>query len=145
MRAVIQRIKGGQITVGEEVISTVGPGLCIFLAVHREDTEANVDYLTEKITRLRIFDDEQGKMNRSLLDTKGDLLIVSEFTLYGKCTQGNRPSFSDAAPPDQAQRLYDSFVHRLRYLGLRVSTGRFRAKMNVALVNDGPVTFILDT
>ena len=144
MRAVIQRIKGGQITVGEEVISTAGPGLCIFLAVRRADTEANVDYLTEKIARLRIFDDEQGKMNRSLLDSKGDVLIVSEFTLYGNCTHGNRPSFSDAAPPEEAQRLYDSFVRRLRDLGFRVSTGRFRAKMNVALVNDGPVTFILD-
>jgi len=144
VRAVIQRIKDGQIAVGEEIISSVGPGLCIFLAVGRDDTDANVNYLTDKIIHLRIFDDEQGKMNRSFLEVTGELLVVSEFTLYGDCTRGNRPSFSEAAPPPEAERLYECFVRRLQELGLRVSTGRFRAKMNVALINDGPVTFILD-
>ncbi len=144
MRILIQRITEGKVTREGKTIGEVGPGLCIFLGIAREDTEQNATYLAEKVTKLRIFEDAAGKMNRSLAEARGEILVVSEFTLYGDCVKGNRPSFSQAAPPDQAEKLYRLFVQRLRAYGFRVSTGQFQAKMEVATVNDGPVTFILE-
>jgi D-tyrosyl-tRNA(Tyr) deacylase len=145
MRAVIQRVAEARVSVGEEIVSGIGPGLCIFLGIAVNDSEKDAESLASKIGSLRIFEDEQGKMNRSVRDTRGDLLVVSQFTLYGDCRKGNRPSFSAAAAPEPAKRLYDDFVQRLRQTGLKVATGEFRATMKVALVNDGPVTLILET
>ena len=144
MRLVIQRVATAQVVVADEIVSQIGAGLCVFLGVGRKDSESNADSLAEKISNLRIFDDDQGKMNRSARDVGAEILVVSQFTLYGDCTRGNRPSFSDAAPAAEAQRLYEIFVAQLKALGLRVSTGRFQAKMAVSLTNDGPVTFILE-
>lgn len=144
MRVVIQRIHHGHVVARGKLVSKAGPGLAVFLAVAKDDTEVNADYLIEKIKHLRIFEDEHGKMNRSILDVTGDLLLVSEFTLYGDCTKGNRPSFSHAAPPAEAQSLYDYFVRRLRESAIRVATGEFQAAMKVTLENDGPVTFLLE-
>ena len=145
MRAVIQRVAEARVSVGEEIVSGIGPGLCIFLGIAVNDSEKDAESLASKIGSLRIFEDEQGKMNRSVRKTRGDLLVVSQFTLYGDCRKGNRPSFSAAAAPEPAKRLYDDFVQRLRQTGLKVATGEFRATMKVALVNDGPVTLILET
>lgn len=145
MRAVIQRVAEARVSVGEEIVSGIGPGLCIFLGIAVNDSEKDAESLASKIGRLRIFADEQGKMNRSVRETRGDLLVVSQFTLYGDCRKGNRPSFSAAAAPEPAKRLYDDFVQRLRQTGLKVATGEFRATMKIALVNDGPVTLILET
>lgn len=145
MRAVIQRVAEARVSVGEEIVSGIGPGLCIFLGIAVNDSEKDAESLASKISRLRIFEDEQGKMNRSVRETRGDLLVVSQFTLYGDCRKGNRPSFSAAASPEPAKRLYDDFVQRLRQTGLKVATGEFRATMKIALVNDGPVTLILET
>ena len=145
MRAVIQRVAEARVSVGEEIVSGIGPGLCIFLGIAVNDSEKDAESLASKIGSLRIFEDEQGKMNRSVRETRGDLLVVSQFTLYGDCRKGNRPSFSAAAAPEPAKRLYDDFVQRLRQTGLKVATGEFRAHMKVALVNDGPVTLILET
>lgn len=145
MRAVIQRVAEARVSVGEEIVSGIGPGLCIFLGIAVNDSEKDAEFLASKIGSLRIFEDEQGKMNRSVRETRGDLLVVSQFTLYGDCRKGNRPSFSAAAAPEPAKRLYDDFVQRLRQTGLKVATGEFRATMKVALVNDGPVTLILET
>jgi D-tyrosyl-tRNA(Tyr) deacylase len=145
MRAVIQRVAEARVSVGEEIVSGIGPGLCIFLGIAVNDSEKDAESLASKIGSLRIFEDEQGKMNRSVREIRGDLLVVSQFTLYGDCRKGNRPSFSAAAAPEPAKRLYDDFVQRLRQTGLKVATGEFRATMKVALVNDGPVTLILET
>lgn len=145
MRAVIQRVAEARVSVGEEIVSGIGPGLCIFLGIAVNDSEKDAESLASKIGSLRIFADEQGKMNRSVRETRGDLLVVSQFTLYGDCRKGNRPSFSAAAAPEPAKRLYDDFVQRLRQTGLKVATGEFRATMKIALVNDGPVTLILET
>ena len=145
MRAVIQRVAEARVSVGEEIVSGIGPGLCIFLGIAVNDSEKDAESLASKIGSLRIFEDEQGKMNRSVREIRGDLLVVSQFTLYGDCRKGNRPSFSAAAAPEPAKRVYDDFVQRLRQTGLKVATGEFRAHMKVALVNDGPVTLILET
>ena len=145
MRAVIQRVAEARVSVGEEIVSGIGPGLCIFLGIAVNDSEKDAESLASKIGSLRIFEDERGKMNRSVREIRGDLLVVSQFTLYGDCRKGNRPSFSAAAAPEPAKRLYDDFVQRLRQTGLKVATGEFRAHMKVALVNDGPVTLILET
>jgi len=145
MRAVIQRVAEARVSVGEEIVSGIGPGLCIFLGIAVNDSEKDAESLASKIGSLRIFEDERGKMNRSVREIRGDLLVVSQFTLYGDCRKGNRPSFSAAAAPEPAKRLYDDFVQRLRQTGLKVATGEFRATMKVALVNDGPVTLILET
>ena len=145
MRAVIQRVIQAKVTVGGKSVGQIGPGLCIFLGVGKDDTEANAKALGDKITNLRLFEDEQGKMNRSLLDTGGELLVVSQFTLYGDCRKGNRPSFTDAAPPAQAERLYEYFSARLRNAGIKIAAGQFQAHMQVALVNDGPVTLVLES
>ena len=130
--------------VVDEIVGRIGAGLCVFLGVGKSDDERMARRLAEKLSSLRIFEDEQGKMNRSVADIGGEILVVSQFTLYGDCERGNRPSFSDAAPATEAQRLYDIFVADLRALDLHVATGRFQAKMAVSLTNDGPVTFILE-
>jgi len=130
--------------VADQIVGQIGAGLCVFLGVGKADDESKAGFLADKLSRLRIFEDEQGKMNRSVIDAGGEILVVSQFTLYGDCDKGNRPSFTDAAPAIQAERLYGYFVERLRALGLRVATGQFQAKMAVSLTNDGPVTFILE-
>lgn len=145
MRVVLQRIKEGTVTVEGEVTGRTGNGICLFVAVAKEDTERDAAQLAEKAADLRIFEDQEGKMNRSLREVKGEVLIVSEFTLYGDCTRGRRPSFSRAAAPQDAERLYDYFVQRVKDLGFKVATGRFQAKMDVQIINDGPVTLILDS
>ncbi len=117
----------------------------MLLGVGKQDGDTDADFLAEKISNLRVFEDDQGKMNRSILEAGGELLVVSQFTLYGDCRKGNRPSFTEAAPAAEAERLYQHFVRRLSDAGMRVATGRFQARMKVSLVNDGPVTFILDS
>ena len=145
MRLLIQRVKQGAVAVEGKEIGRIGAGLCLFLGVAREDTEKDADYLAEKTAGLRIFEDEAGKFNRSLLDVRGEVLVVSEFTLYGDSSKGKRPSFSRAAAPETAQGLYEYFVKRLNTMGLSVATGKFQAKMDVSIVNDGPVTFLLES
>ena len=143
MRTVIQRVSEATVTVDGETISRIGAGLCILLGVGKEDTQENAAGLADKVTNLRIFADDLGKMNRSALDIGGAILVISQFTLYGDCRRGNRPSFFDAAPPALAQELYQAFTNRLRAAGLSVVTGQFQAHMKVALINDGPVTLFL--
>jgi D-tyrosyl-tRNA(Tyr) deacylase len=128
-----------------EVVGAIGPGLVVLLGVGLGDTDAEAEYLADKVLNLRVFSDEGGQMNRSVLDTGGGLLVVSQFTLQGDARKGRRPSYSEAAPPEQANRLYERFVERLRPSGLTVATGVFRAMMDVALVNHGPVTILLDS
>jgi D-aminoacyl-tRNA deacylase len=144
VRAVIQRVTDARVSAGEETVGRIGAGICVFLGVGKEDSERSAATLADKIKNLRIFEDPEGKMNRSIIDAGGALLVVSQFTLYGDCRRGNRPSFTGAAPPAEADRLYQGFVARLRAAGLTVATGRFQARMNVTLVNDGPVTFYLE-
>lgn len=144
MRAVIQRVTQGKVRVGDEVVGEIGLGCVVLLAVHVRDTDAQAAALAEKVAHLRIFGDDEGKLNRSILDVGGAVLSVSQFTLYGNIEKGRRPSFIDAAPPDRAEALYQVFNDRLRTLGVPVSTGRFRAMMTVEIHNDGPVTLILD-
>jgi D-tyrosyl-tRNA(Tyr) deacylase len=131
--------------VEEQVVGRIGAGLVVLVGVGKSDTPASGVALAEKIANLRVFDDNQGKMNRSLLQTEGEVLCVSQFTLYGDCRKGRRPSYDQAAPPDRALLLYEGFVESLRGLGIRTETGQFRALMEVELVNDGPVTLLLDT
>ncbi len=145
MRVLIQRIKEGRVTIDGKEISRIQAGVCLFLGIANGDTKENADYLAEKVVALRIFEDEAGKFNRSILDVQGEVLTISEFTLYGDCSKGRRPSFSRAAPPQEAEPLYHYFVQRLKVLGLKVATGRFQAKMEVNIINQGPVTFILDS
>lgn len=144
MRLVIQRVSNASVTVGDEIVGRIGAGLCVFLGVGKADDASKARHLSEKLSSLRIFEDEQGKMNRSTADVGAEILVVSQFTLYGDCARGNRPSFSDAAPAAEAERLYEIFVDHLKALDLRVASGRFQAKMAVSLTNDGPVTFILE-
>lgn len=144
MKAVIQRVSSASVTVADQVVGQIGQGLLVLLGVEKGDGEAPADWLAEKIVSLRLFEDEAGKMNRSLQDSGGAVLAVSQFTLAGNCTKGRRPSFDTAAPPDQARQLYDYFVEALKRQGVAVQTGVFQADMQVALVNDGPVTFILE-
>jgi D-tyrosyl-tRNA(Tyr) deacylase len=145
MRVVIQRVREASVAVDGAVVGSIDHGLLILMGVQASDGPADVDYLVDKIIGLRIFEDDAGKMNRSVVESSGGLLIVSQFTLYGDCRKGRRPSFVQAAPPEQARSLYDLFVDRARASGLRTQTGIFAADMAVALVNDGPVTFILDS
>ena len=140
----MQRVAAGRVDVGDRSVGQIGAGMLILLGVGNGDNEANADALADKIKQLRIFEDEQGKMNRSVSDVGGELLVVSQFTLYGDCRKGNRPSFSDAAVPAEAERLYLYFSQRLRDGGLKVTNGQFQAHMRVAIVNDGPVTFVLE-
>ena len=145
MRIVVQRVAEARVTVGSETVGEIGPGLCIFVGVGKEDAENQADVLADKIKNLRIFDDAQGKMNRSIIDAGGEVMVISQFTLYGDCRKGNRPSFTDAAPAAEADRLYRYFAEQLRRADLQVATGRFQAHMKVALINDGPVTLLLES
>jgi D-tyrosyl-tRNA(Tyr) deacylase len=145
VRAVIQRVTRASVTVEGRVAGEIGAGLLVLLGVSRTDNPESAAYLAEKIANLRIFSDEAGKMNLSLLDVGGSALLVSQFTLYGDTRGGRRPSYVQAAPPEQASRLYEEFVRTIRALGVPVQTGVFQAHMQVELVNDGPVTILLDS
>jgi D-aminoacyl-tRNA deacylase len=145
MRAIVQRVSRAQVTVNNEIVGSIGLGLLVLLGVGKDDTEADATYLAEKIAGLRIFEDADGKMNRSVQDIAGSVLAVSQFTLYGDVRRGKRPSFDAAAPPAEAKRLYEFFVQQIQALGLRCETGRFQATMQVELVNEGPVTILLDS
>ena len=145
MRAVVQRVTRASVTVGVEVVGQIGGGLLVLLGVGHADTEADAAYLAGKIAGLRIFEDTQQKMNLSVIDVKGSALVVSQFTLYGDVRRGKRPSFDDAAPPEQARNLYERFVRILEEAGVPCATGRFQEMMEVELVNSGPVTILLDS
>lgn len=144
MKAVIQRVRSASVTVDGQVVGRIGQGIMVLLGVEKGDAEASADWLAEKIAGLRIFEDEAGKMNRALTDIGGAVLAVSQFTLAGNCDKGRRPSFDTAAPADEGRRLYDYFVEALKRQNVPVQTGIFQADMQVALVNHGPVTFILE-
>jgi D-tyrosyl-tRNA(Tyr) deacylase len=145
MKAVIQRVTKASVHVEGKTVGQIGSGLLVLLGVAKDDGEADSRYLVEKIRTLRIFSDEQGKMNRSLVDVEGSVLLVSQFTLLGRMAHGRRPSFDEAAPPDEAKRLYEQVVTGLQHQGTHVETGVFAADMQVELLNDGPVTFVLDS
>lgn len=144
MRVVIQRVKKGAVTVGDETVGEIGRGFVILLGVSASDTPDEARWLAKKCASLRVFEDEEGLMNLGLSDVGGEALVVSQFTLYGDCGKGRRPSFVDAAPPEKAEALYGEFVRAMREHGIRVATGRFRAKMLVEILNDGPVTLVLE-
>jgi D-tyrosyl-tRNA(Tyr) deacylase len=145
MRVVIQRVKEAQVKVEGRTIGRIARGMLVFLGVARGDNEACADHLVKKITELRIFEDAQGKMNVSAPEAGAEFLVVSQFTLYGNCDKGRRPSFDEAAPPAQGEELYNYFVTQLKAAKAVVETGQFRAAMDVSLINDGPVTFIIDS
>jgi D-aminoacyl-tRNA deacylase len=145
MRAVVQRVSRAQVSVGDEVVGKIGPGLLVLLGVSKSDAKSDADYLAGKILGLRIFDDENGKMNLSIAETRGAVLAVSQFTLYGDVRKGKRPSFDEAAPPQLARELYEYFVSKIREDGVTCETGRFQTTMQVELMNDGPVTILLDS
>ena len=145
MRAVVQRVKSAAVSVDGDPIASIGRGFVVFLGVGKGDDTGDVEYLVEKIPYLRIFQDEGEKFNLSLMDVGGEILVVSQFTLFGDCRKGRRPSFTEAANPEYARTLYDHFVSGLGGKGVRVQAGRFQAMMMVSLVNDGPVTLLLDT
>ena len=145
MRAVVQRVTRASVTVDDEVVGKIGPGVLVLLGVGTRDTDAEAISLADRVIDLRIFPDEDGKMDLSLADTGGDMLVVSQFTLFGDARRGRRPSYISAAAPAEADRLYEAFTAQARTRITKVSTGRFRAMMQVELVNDGPVTILLDT
>jgi D-aminoacyl-tRNA deacylase len=145
VRAVVQRVREASVVVDGAVVGAIGHGLCVLLGVGTADADGDAERLSKKIVGLRIFEDDAGHMNRALADVGGGLLVVSQFTLYGDCRRGRRPSFTAAAPPEQAEALYERFVANARAEGVAVETGRFRTHMQVALVNDGPVTLLLDS
>lgn len=145
MRAVIQRVKKAEVHVQQICIGKINQGLLILLGIHENDTVKDVDYLVKKISKLRIFEDEQGKMNDSITDIQGSILNVSQFTLYANTKKGNRPSFVEAARPEQAVPLYELFNEKIKQAGINLQTGEFGADMQVSLINDGPVTIIIDT
>lgn len=145
MRIVIQRVKSASVTVDNEIIGKIGKGILVLLGISVDDSEKDALYLLEKTLNLRIFEDYEDKMNLSLLDISGELLVVSQFTLYGDSRKGRRPSFIEAAPPEKANALYEYFVSEAKQKLLRVETGKFQAMMDVALINDGPVTILLDS
>lgn len=145
MRAVIQRVSRAQVSVDGKVTGEIGHGLAVLLAIHRDDIIKDAQWMVDKITHLRIFDDQQGLMNLSLVDTQGEVLIISQFTLYGDCRKGRRPSWNGAAPPDLARRLYNDVINLCRERGLSVQSGVFQAMMDVSLTNTGPVTMLLDS
>ena len=145
MRAVIQRVGHAQVKAADEIIGSIGPGLLVFLGVGKGDTEQDLSYIFEKTVHLRVFEDENQKMNRSLLDVGGAMLVVSQFTLYGDCRKGRRPSFDQACDPKIADAFYEAFVQKARDMGIFTQTGRFGADMKVELLNDGPVTILLDS
>lgn len=145
VRAVVQRVSEASVRVDGATVGQIGPGLVVLLGVGREDAERDAEYLADKVLNLRIFPDGEGQMNRSVVDVAGGVLVVSQFTLLGDVRRGRRPSYTEAAPPEEADRLYGLFVERLRPSGLEVATGVFRAMMDVSLVNQGPVTILLDS
>jgi D-aminoacyl-tRNA deacylase len=145
MRAVVQRVTEARVEVEGQTVGDIDTGLLVLLGVSRDDSQEDAEYLVEKIARLRIFTDDEGKMNRSVMETGGALLVVSQFTLYGDVRRGRRPSYSDAASPELANSLYEYFVEQLRLYGLKVETGVFQAMMKISLTNDGPVTILLDS
>lgn len=145
MRAVLQRVTKASVTVEDEIVGQIEHGFAILLGVAAGDQEADAQYLADKTVGLRVFDDDQGKMNLSIQDVKGSVLVVSQFTLLGDCRKGRRPSFVDAAPPEVAERLYETFVAAVAIAGVPVATGRFRTHMRVSIENDGPVTMLLDS
>ena len=145
MRAVVQRVTEARVEVAGKAVGEIGAGLLVLLGVGRDDTRDDADYLADKTVNLRVFDDDEGKMNRSLSESGGAILVVSQFTLYGDVRRGRRPSYSDAAEPDKANQLYEYFVERVRSAGVKVETGIFQAMMKVSLTNDGPVTILLDS
>ena len=145
MRAVVQRVREASVQVDGEMVGRIGRGLLVFLGVGQQDEAEDAVYLVDKVVNLRIFADDQGKMNRSLVDVGGALLVVSQFTLWGDCRKGRRPSFVAAAEPEKARALYQGFIHHAADLGVEVATGRFQELMLVSLVNDGPVTLLLDS
>jgi D-tyrosyl-tRNA(Tyr) deacylase len=145
MRAVLQRVARASVTVDGKVIRQIGRGLVVLLGVEQDDTDADAHQLADKSIQLRVFDDADGKMNLALSDVRGEMLVVSQFTLLGDCRKGRRPSFIDAAAPELAERLYETFVAAVGVQGIPVATGKFRAMMQVELVNDGPVTILLDS
>ena len=145
MRAVVQRVKESSVKVDNETIGRIGQGLLVLLGVAKGDIPSDADYLATKIVNLRIFEDDDTKMNRSLLSISGKMLVVSQFTLLGNCRKGRRPSFVAAAGPQKALELYENFIQQVRRLGIPVKTGRFQAMMEVALINDGPVTLVLES
>ena len=144
MKALIQRVKRASVTIDSSLFSQIGFGMLVLLGVEKGDESVNADKLAEKLVHLRIFEDENGKMNKSLLDVNGEMLVVSQFTLAGDTSRGNRPGFDTAARPDVAKPLYEYVVKELRHSGLKVETGVFQADMQVSLINDGPVTFMLE-
>ena len=145
MKAVIQKVKYSSVTVDNEIIGKINNGFMILLGVTHEDTIKEVEWLSKKIRDLRIFEDQDGKMNLSLEDVKGEVLIISQFTLYGNCIKGRRPSFTEAAKPEYAESLYNDFIEKFKSFGIKTQTGKFGADMKVELLNDGPVTMIIDT
>jgi D-aminoacyl-tRNA deacylase len=145
MRAVVQRISRAKVTVENEIVGQVGKGFLVLLGVSQDDTQDDVIFMAQKIAELRVFRDEEGKMNLSLQDVGGQMLVVSQFTLYGDCRKGRRPSFVRAAPPEKADELYQSFVAEVRGQGIHVETGQFQADMDVELVNEGPVTLLIES
>ncbi len=145
MRAVVQRVKNSKVTVDSKVVGEIGKGLMVLLGVGQDDSLSDMEYLAEKIVNLRIFEDNNGKMNQSLLDIEGEILVVSQFTLYGDCRKGRRPSFDRAARPETANILYEGFVSKCREYGINAQTGIFQAEMLVDISNDGPVTMLLDS
>ena len=145
MRAVVQRVSRAQVTVNGEITGRIGPGLLVLLGVSTSDAETDAEYLADKIAGLRIFEDKDGKMNLSVAEARGSVLAVSQFTLYGDTRGGRRPSFIAAARPEQARKLYEHFIARVRAAGLACETGRFQEMMQVELLNDGPVTILLDS
>jgi len=145
MRIVLQRVKSARVDVAGETVGSIGVGLVILLGVTQADNREDADYLADKVIQLRIFPDEARRMNRTLPEAGGSLLVVSQFTLYGDCRKGRRPSFDHAAPPEQARALYDFFIRRLKSSNIAVETGVFQAEMEIHLINDGPVTLILDS
>lgn len=145
MIAVVQRVLESSVRVGDQIVGQIDAGLTVLLGVDQQDTIEDARFLAEKIAHLRIFEDEKGKMNRSVLDTGGAVLVVSQFTLLGDCRKGRRPSFVTAAPPEQAEKLYLAFAQQVRQFGIQTATGEFRAMMKVSLINDGPVTLIVES
>jgi D-tyrosyl-tRNA(Tyr) deacylase len=145
MRAVVQRVKRSSVTVEDQLVGEIGHGLMVLLGVEESDTEKDLDYMVEKIPNLRIFEDSDGKMNLSLMDVGGELLVVSQFTLLGDARKGRRPGFTGAARPEMANEIYERLVTRISEMGVRVATGQFQAHMMVDILNDGPVTILLDS
>lgn len=145
MRAVVQRVKNASVRIDGEICGQINQGLLVFLGVSKEDAESDITYISDKITGLRIFEDENEKMNNSIMDINGEILVISQFTLYGDCRKGRRPSFDSAMRPSEAEEMYEKFVEYIKKSGLKTETGRFGADMKVELLNDGPVTIILDS